>query len=38
MRRANLYKAYITKQLPGSNVCIFSDGRYIVELPKKQKA
>lgn len=35
MRRANLYKAYITKQLPGSNVRIFSDGRYIVELPKK---
>ena len=31
-RRANLYKAYITKQLPGSKIEIFSDGRYIVEL------
>jgi hypothetical protein len=35
MRRANLYKAYIAKQLPGSKIEIFSDGRYIVELPKK---
>ena len=34
MRRANLYKAYINKQLPGSNVRVFSGGRYIVELPK----
>ena len=34
-RRANLYKAYITKQLPGSKVNILSDGMYIVELPKK---
>lgn len=36
-RRANLYKAYIAKQLPGSKIEIFSDGRYIVELPKKIK-
>jgi len=36
MRRANLYKAYITKQIPGATVRIFSDGRYIVELPKKK--
>lgn len=34
-RRATLYKAYIAKQLPGSEIRIFSDGRYIVELPKK---
>lgn len=34
-RRANLYKAYIAKQLPGSKIEIFSDGRYVVELPKK---
>lgn len=34
-RRANLYKAYIAKQLPGSKIEIFSDGRYAVELPKK---
>lgn len=38
MRRANFYKAYIKKQIPGSNIEVFSDGRYIVELPKKQKA
>lgn len=36
MRRANLYKAYIAKQLPGSKIDIFSDGRYIVTLPKKK--
>jgi len=35
-RRANFYKAYITKQLPGSKIKIFSDGRYIVELPKNR--
>lgn len=34
-RRADLYKAYIAKQLPGSNIRVFSDDRYIVELPKK---
>jgi hypothetical protein len=34
-RRADLYKAYIAKQLPGSNIRVFSDGRYVVELPKK---
>ena len=33
-RRANLYKAYIAKQLPGSKIEVYSDGRYIVELPK----
>lgn len=36
MRRANFYKAYINKQLPGSNVRIYSDGRYIVELSKNR--
>ncbi len=36
-RRANLYKAYIAKQLPGSKIDIFSDGRYVVELPKNKK-
>ena len=36
MRRANLYKAYIAKHLPGSKIDIFSDGRYIVILPKKK--
>lgn len=35
MRRANFYKAYIKKQMPGSKIQVFSDGRYIVELPKK---
>ena len=35
LRRANLYKAYITKQIPGSTLRIFGDGRYVVELPKK---
>lgn len=34
MRRANLYKAYVNKQFPGSNIRIFSDSRYIIELPK----
>jgi hypothetical protein len=34
-RRASLYKAYIAKQLPGSKINTFSDGRYVVELPKK---
>jgi hypothetical protein len=36
-RRANLYKAYITKQLPGSKINIYSDGRYVVTLPKVKK-
>lgn len=36
MRRANFYKAYITKQLPGSKVDTFSDGRFIITLPKKK--
>ena len=35
-RRANLYKAYIAKQLPGSKINIYSDGRYIITLPKKK--
>jgi hypothetical protein len=34
-RRANLYKAYITNQIPGADVSIKSDGKYIVKLPKK---
>ena len=34
MRRANLYKAYIQKQLPGSTVSsINKNGKYIIELP-----
>ena len=37
MRRANLYKAYIAKQIPGSKIDIFSDDRYIVTLPKAKK-
>jgi len=36
MRRADFYKAYIKKQLPGSEVRVFGDGRYIVELPKNE--
>ena len=35
-RRSQFYKAYITKQLPGSKVNVMSDGRFIVELPKKK--
>lgn len=35
-RRGNLYKAYIAKQMPGSKVHEYSDGRFIVELPKKK--
>ena len=35
-RRAKFYKAYINKQLPGSKIHVYSDGRYIVELPKKK--
>lgn len=34
-RRANLYKAYIQKQLPGSRVKEFSGGKYKIELPNK---
>jgi len=37
MRRANLYKAYIAKQIPGAKINIFSDGRYVVTLPKVKK-
>jgi hypothetical protein len=37
MRRANLYKAYIAKQIPGAKIDIFSGGRYVVTLPKVKK-
>lgn len=35
-RRGNMYKAYVAKQMPGSKVHEYSDGRFIVELPKKK--
>ena len=36
-RRVSLYKAYIKKQIPGAKIHIYSDGRYIVTLPKATK-
>jgi hypothetical protein len=35
-RRSKLYNAYIQKQIPGSKIFPYSDGRIIVELPKKR--
>ena len=37
-RRSQFYKAYIDKQLPGSKVHTMSDGRFIIELPKKKSS